>query len=530
VILIMCSSMQAMCKPSTKDSVKGYFLAGGTASWWQIGLSLFASNVSSEHFIGFAGAGAASGIAIVLVEWNAIFLILLLAWAFLPVYLVSGVYTLPEYLMRRFGGQRLRYLISIVFILSTILVPADLYSGGIFIQQSLGWNMYAGVFAIVLLAGIYSVFGGLLTVIYTDAIQVFIMLIGSLVLSIMAFIKVGGYSGLREKYMDAVASSPASYNDTNMYTNFTDNMTSKCGMPREDAWHIFRHPTRADYPSVAILLRMTIGGVFYWCAHQTIVQRTLAAKNISHAKGAAVLAGFLKLTPMFLMIMPGMISRVLYPNEVACSDPATCLAVCGSTAGCSNIAYPRLVLGVLPIGLRGLMVAVMLSAAVSSLTSLYNSIATVVALDLWVKVRPAVSDKELVFIGRVAVLIVIATSVSMIPVMQNSDGGQMIRYLTAVIGYLGAPLSSTFLVAMFWKRCTEKGAFWGFVVAAVCGMIRFVLDIFNKRPACGEEDTRPLVVSMVHPYYFTAIQIVLGIIISVIVSLFTKPRTSEQVN
>ncbi|ESP02211.1 hypothetical protein LOTGIDRAFT_93216, partial [Lottia gigantea] len=363
--------VMSMCRKN-RESVQGYFLAGRNMLWIPIGASMFASNIGSEHFIGLAGSGAASGIAVVAFEWGAVLLLLLLGWVFLPIYLKSGVYTMPEYLGRRFGGNRMRTYLSLVALMLYILskISVDIYAGAVFIQQALGINLYLSVIPLLVITAIYTIAGGLAAVVFTDTLQTVIMLIGSIILTVLAFIKVGGLPELYYKYFDAVPEA---------VRNGTINNT--CGLPREDAFHIFRDPVNSDLPWPGIIIRSTFASLWNWCADQVMVQRALAAKNMANAKAATILTGYLKFLPLFIIIFPGMISRVLYPEQVACADRDTCEQVCGNPAGCSNIAYPTLVLELAPIGLRGLLMAVMVAALMSSLTSIFNSAATVFTMD-----------------------------------------------------------------------------------------------------------------------------------------------------
>ncbi|CAH1801672.1 unnamed protein product [Owenia fusiformis] len=520
-VSVMAVAIWSLCRP-TRKSVRGYFLAGRDMTWWPIGMSLFASNIGSEHLLGLAGTGSVSGLAVIMFEWNAIILLLFLGWLFLPVYIVSGMYTIPEYLSKRFGGQRLRIYLSCVSLITMLFtnLSVDLYSGALFIQQAIGWDLYVGVAVLISIATFYTVLGGLSTVILTDAIQVVIMLIGALTLSVIGLIKVGGLEGLRHQYSQAIPNVTR----LNPVTNAT------CGLPREDAWHIFRDPFNADYPSIGTMIRTIIGGLWYWCANQLIVQRTLAAKSLTHAKGGTILAGYLKFLPIAIMVFPGMISRTLYPDEVACADPDVCERVCGNRVGCSNIAYPRLVVGLLPPGLRGLLLACMCSAVVSSLTSLFNSATTIFTMDLWRKIRPKSSEVELLITGRLFVVVMVVLSILLIPLMASAEGGQVFKYATTITGYLGSPTCAMFILAMFWPRCNEKGAFWGMIVSQLVGLVRFILDFIYRSPACWERDERPDFVSKIHPYYYNLIQIVVAFLLGIVISLLTEPIPREKLS
>ncbi|XP_067661589.1 sodium/myo-inositol cotransporter 2-like isoform X1 [Haliotis asinina] len=509
-LFVLAVSLMSMCRKN-RESVKGYFLAGRTMLWFPIGASLFASNIGSEHFVGLAGSGAASGIAVVAFEWGAVLLLLLLGWVFLPIYLSTGIFTIPEYLQKRFGGNRLRPYLSVLALILYVITKCsvDIYAGAVFIQQAAGWNIYLSIVPLLAVTALYTVVGGLAAVVFTDTLQTIVMLIGAVTLAIMAFVQVGGIDGLYTKYFYAIPETNATRNNT-------------CGMPRADAFHIFRDPVTGDLPWPGIIIRSTVASLWAWCADQILVQRALAAKNMAHAKGATVFAGYLKILPLFLIILPGMVSRILYTSEVACADPATCLEVCGNEAGCSNIAYPKLILTLAPIGLRGLMMAVMLAALMSSLTSVFNSAGTVFTMDLWRKARPAATERELLIVGRAFILVLVAVSLGWIPLIMSSQEGQLFLYIQAVNGYIAPPICALFILAIFVPRINEKGAFWGVAVGQVVGICRLVLDFVYPSPGCGNVDNRPSVVSKVHFTYFSGIVLCVTTIVAVTVSLMTE--------
>ncbi|XP_064616810.1 sodium/mannose cotransporter SLC5A10-like [Liolophura sinensis] len=512
-VFVLSVGLWSMCT-SNRGSVRGYFLAGSSMSWWPVGASIFSSNIGSEHFLGLAGTGAASGIAIVLYEWNAIPLVILLAWVFLPVYVSAGVYTLPEYLGKRFGGTRLRMYLSVLTLVLYIVtkIAVSIYAGALFIQLALGWDMYLAVVALLAITGLFTVLGGLAAVIYTDTFQTVVMLGGALALTVISFNKIGGYDNLVRKYGRAVA-------------NIT-NGNATCGIPRDDAFHLFRDPVTSDNPWPGLISQSTLGVLWYFCCDQVIVQRSLAAKNLSHAKGGSLLAGMFKILPMFIMILPGMISRALYPDEVACVNPKECSRICSNPVGCSNIAYPKLVLELLPVGIRGLLMAVMMSAIITSLTSIFNSASALFTMDLWRKVRSSTTERELLIVGRVFIVVLCGISILWIPLVKSSQGGQLFIYLQAVQAYLGTPIGPVFIWAILWKRMNEKAAFWGLITGHTCGIIRMVLDFVYPAPNCGEPDIRPPLISGVHYTYYGMLLLGVTSVSIVIISLLTKPQDS----
>ncbi|XP_061579366.1 sodium/myo-inositol cotransporter [Cololabis saira] len=525
-LLVLVIGVFAMWK-SNRSTVSGYFLAGRSMSWIVIGASLFVSNIGSEHFIGLAGSGAASGFAVAAWEFNALLLLQLLGWVFIPVYIHSGVFTMPAYLSKRFGGNRLKFYFAALSVLLYIFtkLSVDLYAGALFIQESLGWNLYVSILLLISMTALLTVTGGLVAVLYTDALQAVLMIGGALTLTIISLVKVGGLEGVRTKYMQAVPNVSAIL----AAGNFTYSPSCRIEA-KPNALSILRGPLDEDIPWPGFILGQTPASIWYWCADQVIVQRVLAAKNIAHAKGSTLMAGFLKILPMFLIVIPGMISRILFTDEIACIGPEHCMAVCGSRAGCSNLAYPRLVMAVMPVGLRGLMMAVMIAALMSDLDSIFNSASTIFTLDIYQTIRSEASQRELLVVGRMFVVVMVAISLAWVPVIIDMQGGQTYLYIQEVAGYLTPPIAALFLLGVFWRRCNEKGAFWGGMTGFTLGAIRLILAFIYRQPPCDQPDTRPAFIVHVHYMYFAAGLFWISGLVAVIVSLCTSPPSDEQVS
>ncbi|XP_077172476.1 sodium/mannose cotransporter SLC5A10 [Paroedura picta] len=499
-----------------RNTLSGYFLAGKDVSWWPIGASLFASSEGSGLFIGLAGSGAAGGIAVAGFEWNATYVLLALAWVFVPVYISSGIVTMPEYLQRRFGRERIRVYLSVLSLLLSVFtkISTDLYSGALFVQVCLGWNLYLSTILMLAITAVYTIAGGLTAVIYTDALQTCVMLAGAVVLAVIAFDKIGGYHNLEEAYLNAVP--------------FTIIPNATCHLPRPDALHLFQDPGSDDLPWTGMTFGLTVLAMWYWCTDQVIVQRSLSARDLNHAKGGSILASYLKMLPMIVIIMPGMISRILYPDAVGCVDPDECTRVCGASVGCSNIAYPKLVVELMPSGLRGLMIAAMMAALMSSLTSVFNSSSALFTMDIWRRIRREADEKELLLVGRIVTVVLVGVSVVWIPILQSSNSGQLYIYIQSVTSYLGPPVTAVFLLAVFWKRANEQGAFWGLMVGLAVGLTRMSLDFAHPKPGCGSPDERPSFVRDVHYLHFAAILCLLTAAVAVGISLLTRPPAESQ--
>uniref|UniRef100_A0A8J8YA94 Solute carrier family 5 member 4 n=1 Tax=Callithrix jacchus TaxID=9483 RepID=A0A8J8YA94_CALJA len=512
-LVVMAVGLWAMLR-TNRGTIGGFFLAGRDVAWWPA--SLFASNIGSGHFVGLAGTGAASGVATVTFEWTSSVMLPILGWIFVPIYIKAGVMTMPEYLKKRFGGKRLQVYLSILslFICVTLSISSDMFSGAIFIQLALGLDLYLAIFILLAITAVYTITGGLASVIYTDTLQTVIMLTGSFILMAFAFNEVGGYESFTEKYMNAI---PSVVKGDNLTIN------ARCYTPRADSFHIFRDPVTGDIPWPGIIFGTPITALWYWCANQVIVQRCLCGKDMSHVKAACIMCAYLKLLPMFLMVMPGMISRILYTDEVACVVPSECIKHCGVEVGCTNYAYPTMVLELMPQGLRGLMLSVMLASLISSLTSIFNSASTLFTIDLYTKVRKQASEKELLIVGRLFLLLLSVVSIVWVPLVQVSQNGQLIHYTESISSYLGPPVAAVYVLAIFCKRVNEQGAFWGLMVGLVMGLIRMITEFAYGTGSCLAASNCPKIICGVHYLYFSIILFFGSTLVILGISLLTKP-------
>lgn len=514
-VVVMAVGLWAMFS-TNRGTVGGFFLAGRSMVWWPIGASLFASNIGSGHFVGLAGTGAASGIAMGGFEWNALIFVVVLGWVFVPIYIKAGVVTMPEYLRKRFGGKRIQIYLSVLSLLLYIFtkISADIFSGAIFINLALGLDIYLAIFILLAITALYTITGGLAAVIYTDALQTAIMLVGSCILTGFAFTEIGGYDAFMEKYMNAI---PSIISDGNM------TVKKECYTPRADSFHIFRDPITGDIPWPGLIFGLSILALWYWCTDQVIVQRCLSAKNMSHVKAGCTMCGYLKLLPMFLMVMTGMISRILYTDKIACVVPSECQKYCGTSVGCTNIAYPTLVVELMPNGLRGLMLSVMMASLMSSLTSIFNSASTLFTMDVYTKIRKGASEKELMIAGRLFILVLIAISIAWVPIVQSAQSGQLFDYIQSITSYLGPPIAAVFLLAVFCKRVNEPGAFWGLILGFLIGISRMITEFAYGTGSCMEPSNCPTIICGVHYLYFAIILFAITLIVVLAISFLTKP-------
>ncbi|XP_041520713.1 sodium/glucose cotransporter 5 isoform X4 [Microtus oregoni] len=464
-----------------RNTVSGYFLAGRDMAWWPIGASLFASSEGSGLFIGLAGSGAAGGVAVAGFEWNATYVLLALAWVFVPIYISSEIVTLPEYIQKRFGGQRIRMYLSVLSLLLSVFtkISIDLYAGALFVHICLGWNFYLSTILTLAITAVYTIAGGLATVIYTDALQTVIMVVGAVILAVKAFDQIGGYEQLEAAYAQAIPSRTIP--------------NTTCHLPRADAMHMFRDPSTGDLPWTGMTFGLTIMATWYWCTDQVIVQRSLSARNLNHAKAGSILASYLKMLPMGLMIMPGMISRALFP------------------------------------GLRGLMIAVMTAALMSSLTSIFNSSSTLFTMDIWRRLRPGAGERELLLVGRLVIVVLIGVSVAWIPVLQGSNSGQLFIYMQSVTSSLAPPVTAIFVLGIFWRRANEQGAFWGLMAGLLVGALRLVLEFLYPEPPCGQPDSGPALLRSVHYLHFAIALFLLTCAVVAAGSLLSPPPQQSQI-
>lgn len=355
---------------------RSYFLADRSVGWIAIGASLFATNISSEHFIGLAGSGASSGLAVGHFEWLAVFMCMTLAWVFVPFYVRTNVYTMPEFLERRYGPA-CRWYLTTVSVLAYIFtkISVSLYAGALVLRQTVGWDFYTSALVMVVATGIYTIFGGLAAVIYTELLQAVVLLGGAIALTLIGLSEAGGMEGLR-------ASLPP------------------------DFFHMIKPMSDPNFPWTGIFLGAPILGIWYWCTDQVIVQRVLSAKDEGHAKAGTIFAGFLKILPVFVLVLPGLIARALYPDIKG------------------DEAYPTLVVRLLPPGLVGIMVAALLAALMSSLAATFNSASTLITFDVYRKLNPAASEARLVAVGRIFTVLMVALGILWVP---------FIRYLSAEV-------------------------------------------------------------------------------------------------
>lgn len=432
------------------DNTSDYFLAGRDATWIAIGASIFASNIGSEHLVGLAGAGASTGMAMAHWEMHG-WLILMLGWLFVPFYARSGVFTMPEFLEKRYDG-RSRSFLSIISLVSYVLtkVAVTVYAGGVVFKEVFGIESMFGIdffwisaIGLVILTGLYTVFGGMKAVLYTSVLQTPVLLIGSMAVLVIGLIKLGGWNEM----MEICRAVPVN--------DYGDSMTN-----------LIRSKSDPDFPWTGVILGSAIIGFWYWCTDQYIVQRVLAGRDQKQSRRGTIFGGYLKLTPVFIFLIPGMIAYSLNAKGIINLTD-------------SDAAFPTLVGELLPMGFKGIVVGGILAALMSSLASLFNSSAMLFTVDFYKKYKPQASEKHLVTVGRLATVVIVILGILWIPVMKGM-GKVLYAYLQDVQSLLAPGIAAVFLLGVLSKRITRVSGIVGLASGFVLGMTRLALKVFEK--------------------------------------------------
>ena len=479
-----------------------YFLAGRDVGWFAVGASIFASNIGSEHVVGLAGSGAQNGMAQAHWELHA-WIVLLLAWVFVPFYYRAGVFTMPEFLERRFDA-RSRWVLSIVSLIAYIFtkVSVTVYAGAIVFRTLLpdvfgspDNAFWVGAFSTVILTGIYTVFGGLRAVVYTEVLQTALLLIGAVFITIFGLSELGGWGEMKA----ALASDP-------------------------DQFALWRSNDDANFPWLGVMIASPIVGIWYWCTDQYIVQRTLSARSLQHARRGAIWGAFLKVWPIFIFLVPGMIGYALHQKGLMLIPTDANGQMLG------DMVFPTMVASLLPVGLRGLVVGSLLSALMSSLASLFNSAATLFTVDIYDKIRPNRPEGELVRVGRIATGVVVGFGLLWIPIMKivSERSAGLYDYLQNVQSFLAPPITAVFLLGLMSKRINSTGAFWGLIVGFVLGMFKLTVQTLVQSGAMAA--TGPLgALGAFNGYYFAGVLFLISVVLIIGISLMTEAQPEEQI-
>ncbi len=515
-----------------RDTADDYFLAGRNLGWFLVGASIFASNIGSEHVVGLAGAGATSGVALAHYELHA-WCLLVLGWLFVPFYSRALVYTMPEFLGRRFSPTA-RWVLSVITLVAHVFTKfaVSIFAGGVVfatllpeVSLRLGGatfnSFWIGSVAVLLLTGLYTVLGGMRAVAYTDAVQTFVLVIGSGLLTLFGLAKLGGWHELRH------ALDPDLFN---LWKPLVPAGMEGTWAPVKEtgriAWYF-----NGNYPWLGMLFCAPIIGLWYWCTDQYIVQRALGARDERTARRGSIFAAYLKLSPVFLFIIPGLIALAL-----AKTGRVPGLSVMVDAQGnvipqAAQAAFPLMVKDLLPAGLRGIVVAGLLAALMSSMAGAFNASSTLFTMDLYTKFRPNASQHQLVWVGRAATVAMVVISLLWIPVIQGARG--LYDYLQGVQGYLAPPIFTVFVFGIFNRRLNSKGCLAALLVGFVLGVFRLAVDtpVSLHLPGFADGYTPGSffwIVNNLYFQYYSLFIFIVSVIVMVVVSYATAPPRPEQ--
>ncbi len=515
-----------------KDTADDYFLASRDLGWLIVGASIFASNIGSEHLVGLAGSGATSGVALAHYELHA-WCLLVLGWVFVPFYARSMVYTMPEFLERRFTPAA-RWVLSIISLVAYVLtkIAVGIFAGGVVfgvllpeLQVQIGSatfdSFWVGSVLVVVLTGLYTVIGGMRAVAYTEALQTLILIVGSVLITVYGLARLGGWGELRAAL------------DADMFNLWKPIIPA--GM--EGTWAPVKEAGRiawyfnGNYPWPGMLFCAPIIGLWYWCTDQYIVQRALGAPSEREARRGTIFAGFLKLLPVFIFIIPGMISLALGKTGRVPELGAMVDANGRAISEVAQAAFPLMVKHVLPVGIRGMVVAGLLAALMSSLAGAFNACSTLFTMDLYQKFRPTATQHQLVWIGRVATTVMVLIGLLWIPVIQGAKG--LYDYLQGVQGYLAPPIFTVFFFGVFMKRLNGKGCLAALIVGFVLGVFRLAVDTPVALKLAGYEGgyvpgSFLWIVNNVYFQYYSVFIFLVSVVVMIAVSYLTEPPSEER--
>lgn len=473
----------------SKDNTSDYFLSGRSETWLAVGAAIFAANIGSEHLVGLAGAGAESGMAMAHWEMQG-WMILVLGWVFVPFYAHSKVFTMPEFLQKRFNKNASSTL-SIITLVSYVLtkVSVTAFTGGIFLESVLGIDFWYGAIGLVLLTGIFTVLGGMKGIMMLSVIQTPILILGALTILFLGLAAVGG-GGIADGWQAVLE-----HIGSNKHLIHSD--------PSD--------PLYAKFPGVGVIFGAAIIGFWYWCTDQHIVQRALAAKDIKHARKGTILAGFLKILPVFMFLIPGMIAAALKAQGKLMFDT-------------NDQAYGSLVTTLLPVGVKGIVTVGFIAALMTSLAAHFNSSATLFTIDFYKPNHPNASETRLVWVGRIATIVVFALGLVWIPIMRGL-GSVLYEYLQNVQSLIAPAIAAVFVLGVFSRKITPKAGEWGLIAGFGLGMIRLVLMIFSSHIDPNSLIGELLAINWLH---FCLFLFFFTIALMVAISFFTPKASDEQ--
>lgn len=509
------------------NSAKDYFLAGKNLGWFVIGSSIFASNIGSEHLVGLAGSGATDGVAMAHYELQA-WCLIVLAWVLMPFYLRSKVFTMPEFLEKRFSG-RARTVLSAISLIAYILtkLAVGVYAGGMVFNALIPElsfmgldSFWIGSILIIVLTGIYTALGGMKAVAYTEAFQTVILIIGASLVTILGLQAIGGWGELKATVGDEMF---------NLWKPIVPEGVENTWKPVKEsakmAWYF-----NDNYPWIGMLFCAPIIGLWYWTTDQYIVQRVLGAANETQARRGAIAAAFFKLFPVFIFIIPGIIS---YALAISGKMPVLGQELLDANGEIirdqAQQAFPLMVMHVLPVGVRGLVVAGLFAALMSSLAGAFNASSTLFTIDFYSKIKPNVSQKELVFMGRMATVAMIIIGLLWIPVIRGGKG--LYDYLQGIQSYLAPPIAVVFFAGIFHKRLNAKGCLAALYVGFFLGVFRLAVDTPIKLidDFSYTEGSFLWIINNMFFQYYSMVIFIISLIVMFVVSYMSEQPSYEQI-
>lgn len=476
---IIISAIGLFYSRNQNETSSNYFLANRNLGWFVIGTSLFAATISSESFIFLAGSGANNGLAVGNLECMAIIPLMLLGWCFAPLFLKSGIFTVPEFFGRRFNNATRLYLSGITILSYLFIrVSLSLLAGGVLFKAVFGWDVYSSAIVMVVITGFYTIVGGLRAVVYTSVFQTFFLIIGAILLTIFGLNEVGGIYVVQENL-------PAAH------------------------FLLFKPLSDPDFPWLGIMLATPILGIWYWCTEQYVVQRILGAKSVTAARRGTILTGFLIILPVFILVFPGLIAAALFPG------------VSGEEA-LSTLLYSS----VLPVGIKGIVLVGIISALMASLATTFISASTLITMDYYRYLKPTSHDKQQVLVGRLSTTAVVMAAILWIPLVKNLNN-QILNHIHNIPAFIGPPVAVVFLLGIFWKQMNSSGALAALISGGLLGMIRLLRDFLDPTWVSGIEFIDNVLVA--NSLYYAVVLFVVSALVMIFTSFLTKSFTGSRI-
>ena len=479
-------------------NAEDYFLSGRDAGWLAIGASIFASNIGSEHLVGLASAGYENGLALAHWEFQS-WIIVILAWVFVPFFWQSQIVTTPEFLEKRYSSET-RTFFSLISLVAYVLtkVSVTVFAGGIAIQEIFGIETLFGfdffwvaAISLTIITGIFTVLGGMRAVLWTSVLQTPILVIGSVILLFAGLTKLGAGQGWLAGYVEMQA-----INGENM--------------------SLFRPANDPDFPWPAVIGGSIIIGLWYWCTDQYIVQRVLSARDMTQARRGAIFGGYLKLLPVFIFLFPGMIAYALVEKGMLVLP------------GGADTAFPVMVRELLPTGIKGIVLGGAIAALMSSLASLFNSTATLFTVDFYQRLKPDLSNAHYVKVGRWATVAVVLLGIAWVPVLRSGLlGDSLYTALQRVQGLIAPSIVAVFFLGIFSNKITPAAGYWGLVGGFLAGMFGLVLQFF---PALASSNPVFAMIADMNWLYYCCLLLVLTIAGMVVISLVTPAKSNAELS